>query len=51
LLLPAQRFAAGIDDGLDFSAVTYQEVFTELRGGPELASGYFRYLEARYFAA
>ncbi len=45
------QFRQSVDDSIDFSAVTYQEVFAKLRGEPEPIPGYVEYLAGRYFAA
>jgi hypothetical protein len=46
-----QRFAAKVDPVVDFTSLTYQDVFARLRTGLEPMRGYFQYLETRYFAA
>jgi restriction endonuclease-like protein len=45
------QFGGHLDDKIDFSAVTYQEVFANLRGQLEPIPGYVQYLAGRYFAA
>jgi hypothetical protein len=44
-------FTDAVDDEIDFSAITYQDLFRSLSSAPEPASGYREYLAARYFAA
>jgi hypothetical protein len=46
-----ERFRAHLDDVVEFSALSYQEVFTRLRNGPEPVPRYAEYLVSRYFAA
>lgn len=45
------RFRELIDTSIDFSSLTYQHVFTELRRTREPVRGYYSYLGKRYFSA
>lgn len=45
-----ERFSEEIGDDFDFTALTYQELFSGLRGAPEPSPGYIAYLEDRYFS-
>jgi hypothetical protein len=42
------RFAAYIDPGVEFTALSYQEAFAKLKGYSEPEQGYFEYLASRY---
>ena len=44
-----EQFAETVDDDFDFAALTYQELFEELREIPEPRPGHLTYLEDRYF--
>ena len=45
-----QRFAESIGGDFDFAAVTYQDLFGDLRDLPEPGPGYIAYLANRYFS-
>ncbi|MCL1599675.1 MAG: hypothetical protein M3094_10865, partial [Actinomycetia bacterium] len=45
-----ERFAEIVSEDFDFAALTYQELFEELRGIPEPRPGYLAYLKDRYFS-
>lgn len=45
------RFECQLDAGVDFVALTYQELMAALRASPEPINGYRSYLTERYFAA
>jgi hypothetical protein len=44
-----ERFAAELDDLVEFAALTYQEAFAVLLQGSEPWPGHFQYLSGRYF--
>jgi Restriction Endonuclease associating with ARP len=43
------RFAAAVDESLEFRALTYQRLFQSLEGIGGIEPGYLDYLRARYF--
>lgn len=45
------RFAATASFNIDFRALTYQELFEDLKAVPEPTPGYLDYLRARYFGS
>ena len=48
--LELQRFQEHIGDDIAFRSLTYQELFSRLKAGPESAPGHVSYLASRYFA-
>ena len=44
-----ERFAAIVTSEIGFRALTYQELFEQLKTAPEPAAGYLDYLRSRYF--
>ena len=44
-----RQFASQVDPIVEFTPISYQNVFARLRKGPEPMPGYVSYLETRYF--
>jgi len=45
-----ERFSALVDSGLQFKAISYQELYSSLKQVGGVDEGYMSYLRARYFS-